>query len=359
MSRAKQGDVVPWPLLHRMGGEVSGAEIVRCSSVDDVDLHPHSMQTSINEALANIVLASVVRREHGSGSLLSKAVASGELVRLARGLYVPSADVVDMPPWHISELRARAVGLHGNTDRPLARRAAALVWGIPVIEHTLEHIDVLGWSAAATRTDGGLRYWASAETERFIETRDGIEVTSLARTVVELCARGPIEHAVAAMDWAVRTAYHLDGPRTCVAELREVGAALGSPRLAARLEKVIELSDGRSESPGESVSRVAMHFLGFARPDLQVEFTTASGRVVRCDFGWHGAAIVGEFDGETKYRSEAMLKGRTAADAVVDEKEREDDIRDGGRRVARWGWAHLEHRPRLAARLTRAGVPRR
>lgn len=317
------------------------------------------MHEDIARALEEIVLASVVRSETGAGTALTKAVARGELVRLARGLYAPHHLVSPLPPWHRAELRARAVGLHGRTTRPLARKAAALVWGIPVVGALDDTVDVLGWSTAATRTDGGLRYWATPQPEILIESRDGIDVTSFARTLVELCARGPIENAVAAVDWGLRTRFEPGEPRTSIQELREVAGMLDSPRLFGRVERVLSLTDGRSESPGESVSRVAMLLMGFESPDLQVEFTTISGRRVRCDFGWQNGAIVGEFDGEGKYRSADLRAGMTAADAVVAEKEREDDIRDDGRNVARWGWPELRRRQVLAARLTRAGVPRR
>lgn len=316
------------------------------------------MHEQLADALDNLVLATMVRADTGSGSALSRDVRAGRLVRIARGLYLPRDAVTALDPWDVAELRARAVGLHGRTRRPLARASAARVWGIPIVGRGDDVVDVLGWSARATRTDGGLRYWATSRPEYHLDQRHGITLTSLPRTLAELCARGPLDHAVAAIDWGLRVWWSPGEPRTTADEIRAVAAELGSARLIRRVDRALALADGRSESPGESVSRVLLGRLGFAVPDLQVEFTTRSGRRVRCDFGWNDGAVLGEFDGESKYRSRAMRGDRTAEDAVVEEKEREDDVRADGRSMARWGWKHVRRPAELVRRLESAGVPR-
>ena len=49
--------------------------------------------------------------------------------------------------------------------------------------------------------------------------------------------------------------------------------------------------------------------------------------------------------------------GRTAADAVVAEKLREDALRDQGLRVVRWTWSDLAHFNTVATRLRRRLTP--
>lgn len=135
--------------------------------------------------------------------------------------------------------------------------------------------------------------------------------------------------------------------------------ALGLRRGRARLERVLRFADGRSESPGESWSRVLIRQLGFADPELQVEVRGLRGELFRADFGWHDGRILGEFDGREKYTSAAIRGNRSASDVVVQEKRREDSVRAAGRGVCRWDWSDLVHQHRLAATLTTAGVPRR
>ena len=55
-------------------------------------------------------------------------------------------------------------------------------------------------------------------------------------------------------------------------------------------------------------------------------------------------------DGVAKY-GRLLRPGQTPADAVVEEKRREDAIRDAGLRVRRWGWDDLDNFGPVATRL--------
>jgi len=102
-------------------------------------------------------------------------------------------------------------------------------------------------------------------------------------------------------------------------------------------------ADGRSESVGESRSRVAIARAGLPAPDLQVEwYAAADGRFLgRSDFGWRERRTVGEFDGRIKY-GRLVPPGRQPGDVVFQEKRREDLIRGEGITVVRWTWAELD-----------------
>lgn len=69
--------------------------------------------------------------------------------------------------------------------------------------------------------------------------------------------------------------------------------------------------------------------------------------------------MAGEFDGEEKYSKPEYLKGRTASQAVVLEKNRENRIRATGLNVVRWDWADLMAPGTLEGKLGAAGVRRR
>lgn len=91
-------------------------------------------------------------------------------------------------------------------------------------------------------------------------------------------------------------------------------------------------------------------------PVLQAEIVGASGRVWTVDFWWPGFNLVGEFDGKVEYSDPAFLRGRTPEQALLDEKDREDDIRAAGHRMSRWGWTTALSPGLLRAHLVAAGL---
>ena len=122
----------------------------------------------------------------------------------------------------------------------------------------------------------------------------------------------------------------------------------------AKARQSLEFLDPRSESVGESASRVAMWEVGVATPILQYEVLGFDGRFVgRSDFGWPEFRTLGEFDGRIKY-GRLLKDGQTAGDVIVDEKRREDALRELGWQVVRWLWEDLRHPQALRERLERA-----
>lgn len=92
---------------------------------------------------------------------------------------------------------------------------------------------------------------------------------------------------------------------------------------------------------------------GLPVPVLQWEVRAANGRFVgEVDFGWPALRTVGEFDGRIKY---GLLQD--AAEAVYQEKLREDALRGEDLGVVRWGWDALENFEETAARLRRSYRP--
>jgi hypothetical protein len=93
---------------------------------------------------------------------------------------------------------------------------------------------------------------------------------------------------------------------------------------------------------------------GLPLPDLQVEVRRPDSRLVgRCDFGWRGPRLLGEFDGQVKY-GRLLRPGQTPGDAVFEEKRREDALRDEGWGVVRWVWSDLAVPTALVSRWVRA-----
>jgi hypothetical protein len=124
--------------------------------------------------------------------------------------------------------------------------------------------------------------------------------------------------------------------------------AKGWPGVPAA-RQVLAFADGRSESVGESRSRVAIARAGLLTPALQLP-VRLGGATAYCDFGWPAQRTVGEFDGKVKY-GRLLRPGQEPGDAVYAEKLREDAIRAEDWEVVRWTWADLRHFAATAARI--------
>ena len=109
----------------------------------------------------------------------------------------------------------------------------------------------------------------------------------------------------------------------------------------------MSFADGRSESPGESLTRIALVEALLPLPELQVEFRRGDGSLVaRPDFTYREQRTVVEFDGMRKYRSD-VPEGDDAGEVVWREKKREDALRElFGVEVVRVTWADLHDRRR-------------
>ncbi|MBD8506560.1 hypothetical protein HT102_08685 [Hoyosella sp. G463] len=174
--------------------------------------------------------------------------------------------------------------------------------------------------------------------------QQGIRVTNVARTIVDIARSEMFEQAVVVGDAALhRNAV----TRAALAiALERARGRVGIPRA----REVVRLLDGRSESVGESRSRVLMHMSGIQDVHPQGAILGPDGTIIaRGDFV-HDDGLVGEFDGMGKY-AKHRLPGETPGDALAREKRREDAIRAAGWHVHRWTWADLHDPDRFIERF--------
>ena len=114
----------------------------------------------------------------------------------------------------------------------------------------------------------------------------------------------------------------------------------------AAARRAVPLMSGRSESVGESRSRMLFETLPLPTPLLNQWVYDGAGRFVgRVDFLFWEWKVIGEFDGESKYDSKRVL---------LDEKYREDRLRDLGWVVVRWNWRDLDDPRALLRRFEHA-----
>ena len=161
---------------------------------------------------------------------------------------------------------------------------------------------------------------------------DGIRVTSVAQTLIDLGRRRPFASNLTSLDAALR--------RGNVTKEQLLSLVDAHPHTSGntRLRRWIEVADPHSESPGESLSRAVMIEHHLPLPRLQDEIWDPRGRLVgRVDFIWPDLGVIGEFDGNVKYGRE--MAGRPIEEVIQDERRREIAVeRASGMRVVRWLW---------------------
>jgi hypothetical protein len=287
-----------------------------------------------------------------------RAVKRGDVVRIHRGAYMP-IDVWRSLDRH-EQYRHQVIAATGaSRSHPvLSHRSAAAVWGVPLIGTLPRLVDVLASESAGSRTEGSFRRHATRHLDIDIEMVDGVSVTSLRRTVIDLALTLPFPAAVAAVDWAIRPSTpQSPKPHISLDDLFDAVSALEVIRGLRRLGRAIEFGDCLSGSPGESVSRAVIHELGFPSPVLQKRFDDRLGLIGFTDFWWPEFRLIGEFDGLGKYLGEQYRKGLSINDIVMAEKRREDRLRALGPSVARWLWENAMAPRSLFLLLREAGLP--
>jgi hypothetical protein len=299
------------------------------------------------------------RIQHGlSPKDLVKCVQSGALVRIRHGVYTDGPAWKNLKPWEQYRLRIQAAAETFESPTVFARHSAASVWGIPTIglTHPVQ--------ALTRKNDGGrsragvVRHFAEPSGLTVVR-REGLLVTSRIRTVLDLAAFTPFVQAAAPLDHVLKPDRTQRLPALTTDELVAGVGSIYSAAAGRRILAAVAFADPLSGSAGESYSRSRIHVAGFEQPVLQHAIYDADGLVGYTDFYWKHAKVVGEFDGAEKYVKPEFLKGRTASQAVQEEKRRENRIRAVGFNVVRWEWGDLMEPGKLERVLAAAGVPRR
>lgn len=270
----------------------------------------------------------------------------GQLTRLRRGVYLPGPKPNKLDARHRLAVHAAFVKLAEGSVA--SHGSAAVFHGLPTWEVPLDRVHVTKVRAYGGRRDRLVHVHVARLDPDEVTIVDGIPVTTLERTVVDLARCLPFEPAVAVGDAAL--AKRGAGSDELIDSLRRSAHRPG----CVRARRVIAFLDGRAESVGESRSRVALHRAGLPIPVPQWEVRDGRGRLLgRTDFGWPDWRVVGEFDGRIKY-GRSLEPGMDPAEVVYREKLREDDLRAEGLTVVRWHWADLNAFEHKAAKLRRA-----
>ncbi len=180
-------------------------------------------------------------------------------------------------------------------------------------------------------------------------TIDGMPVTPAPRTCLDVARERGFEVGVVVTDAA------LHAKMTTKPELLRELARMRSWPGARVASRVVSFADERTESPGESRTRVAIACEGLPDPEPQVWISDEWGKVVaRVDFLFEEERTIVEFDGKIKYRIGDHADRMTASDALWNEKLRQDALQRLGYEIVRVTWADLADPRRLAAKIRAA-----
>ncbi|QKD80378.1 hypothetical protein [Actinomyces marmotae] len=270
------------------------------------------------------------------------------LIRIASGIYTEAASWGTMAPRERHEVLIEAVR-RIEQGTILIGASAAIAYGLPIVGMRLGRVEALRVSGQRSATT--LLHRRHREGLTGISENQGLLLSSVADTVIDIARWGGLIPGVCAMDAALHE-------ELCVwEEIQEALERLPAGSRGVRTARTaLGLADKRSESPGESVSRVRQWQGRLPRPVLQYVLDVG-GRVIRVDFFWAQINLVGEYDGRIKY--DAASFGKDPRAVLLDEKDRQNDLEDlYGVKVRRWRWADAWYHDGAAMieRLVRAGL---
>ena len=203
-----------------------------------------------------------------------------------------------------------------------ARRTSALLMGLPLIGRPPERAQLVrdGARQGAHGRDRDLRVspLPSADTWEY----EGVAMCTAARTVVDIARAESFRNGVVVADAALRRGVD-------AADLHAVLQRMHRWPGVARARAVVRFADGRTESPGESLVRVASLAEHLPIPEPQVEVWFWGRFLGRVDLMLRAYLLAIESDGAIKFNEPLVLP------ALIS---RQEDLRYAGVDVLRTNW---------------------
>lgn len=257
-----------------------------------------------------------------SAGMLRSLVRGGYCTRVTHGVYQLNFDADGDGDELLARVRAR-LSRH-NANATVAHVTAARLHNLrtPFLEQrTDDRIWILHAAGEASPTHRhGIALLPAQYAPDHITDIDGMRVTTLARTAMDLGRGCRLERALVPIDHALARGV----PRGALVELAVYMKGWPGSRV---FKDALELASPLAESGLESMSRAVVRLEGLPAPELQAELRGASGKRYRVDMVWRERRVILEIDGEVKYKS---------PEDVFNEKRREDDLRRAGWDVIRW-----------------------
>jgi len=296
--------------------------------------------------LANIATAAELLCAGFSAAQIRTKVSRGELVRLDHGVYAPAELITSVGATDHGALALRAAtSLATLGSRAVAsHHTAAQLLGVALLGRVPANIAItLAPGSGSRKSRPGVRLHHAALPAGHVGQRDGVPVTSVARTVLDLARCSSFRAGVVVADSA------LHRKRTTSQELQAVLDTCRRWPGVQRAAEALAFADALAESPLESIARVAFRDCGLPPPQLQA-LLGADGRVIgRVDFYWERFRTIAEADGEMKYDNRF---------AATHQLRRDADLRDAGFEVVHFGWRDIYDTPAQVVASIRAAFRR-
>jgi predicted transcriptional regulator of viral defense system len=359
----------------------------------DAGRMPHSLPIDQHGFIRTAAIRAI-----GAEGELRAAVARGELERARRGLYrvpparhdlrhVTAAERARLA--YLSEVRSVSYAFRSPVFTSFS---AAVLLGLPILGPWPRDVFILSRGEHGRRRSGVVEVARTRPTD--IVEVDGCLATPIEFTLLQLARHAPLVAALTATDAALHVPRFGGGePLTTVQRLRCEHDRLKPYPRSRRADAVLDRATALADTPLETGSRLLIEELGFAPPELQHELWLPEiGKAAFLDFFWPDVGIGAEADGRGKYLAgqlEPLTRGariegagihrdelfddsrastaaataaaaaaRFAAEAVIDEKDRENAIRRQLSGFDRWDWNDMMRKHPVETRLVRLGVPR-
>lgn len=305
---------------------------------------PHAALALLKECSAEATGAAPQTPDTGWGTTAGCATtARRDVMNVAPQTVRHDAAVVQSPAADLIALDAKGLRGHAARLRILTRTyvgdlaedctlshvSAALLWGLPFTRPVQSR-------AEAVRPGRSRSYKQVIVRQRVLHrseatTIDGLPVTTVRRTLLDVAFDYPLDVSVPMIDHALRT------KQVSAEDLAELVESIHQRRGSVRARTAFALADPQRESPAESICAVRFHEYDIAGFVPQVSFgTNEEGFIARVDFLHREAKVIVEVNGETKYTD-----GEAGAARARRERRQDYQLRNLGYRVYQLTWADL------------------
>jgi very-short-patch-repair endonuclease len=273
---------------------------------------------------------------------LRYAVNSGRCIRVRPGVFTPASEEMRWPETLAAARRRMvraAIAAAGRCEPAVvSHSAAAAIHQVPLLPS--ERACLTSPPGSGTKELPGVHIHRAGLPPDHVDTVDGLRMTSMARTALDIAREHGVEAGLVVADAALRQG------ETTQPQLHEVREFMERwpGRRAARA--VAQLARAEAESPLETLSRLRLLAAGFPAPRLQQVILDEHGTfVARTDFYWDEYGVVGEADGNAKYDDR---------NEIVRERRREQALTGLGLVVVRWEWRDVRRFDGVTGRLAAA-----
>ncbi len=114
------------------------------------------------------------------------------------------------------------------------------------------------------------------------------------------------------------------------------------------VRRSLPLGCGGAQTILETISRLTFRDHNLPEPTLQERIYDSLGLIGIVDFAWLSLGIIGEADGAIKYET---------SQSIIDERRREQRLKDSGFEVFRWTWSEIHNEPmKVVSRFNQAAA---